>query len=91
MGERTLVCRAVLTIQCVSADNSLRLTLTGELSLASAYLPAFPSQVKKAVQALLAYTKTSDKTDELLLNENKNVYLMVTVWKIPAREQVIKM
>ncbi|XP_067407178.1 ribosomal L1 domain-containing protein 1 [Emydura macquarii macquarii] len=48
------------------------------------------AQVKKAVQALLAYTKTSDKTDELLLNENKNVYLMVTVWKIPAREQVIK-
>ncbi|XP_026506613.1 ribosomal L1 domain-containing protein 1 [Terrapene carolina triunguis] len=47
-------------------------------------------QVKKAVQALLAYTKTKDKTDELLLNENENVYLMVTVWKIPPQEQVIK-
>uniref|UniRef100_A0A8C8SV43 Ribosomal L1 domain-containing protein 1 n=1 Tax=Pelusios castaneus TaxID=367368 RepID=A0A8C8SV43_9SAUR len=48
------------------------------------------AQVKKAVQALLAYTKTKEKTDELLLNENENVYLMVTVWKIPPREQVIK-
>ncbi|KAH1183984.1 ribosomal L1 domain-containing protein 1 [Mauremys mutica] len=47
-------------------------------------------QVKKAVQALLAYTKTKDNTDELLLNENENVYLMVTVWKIPPQEQVIK-
>ncbi|CAM4522634.1 unnamed protein product [Lepidochelys kempii] len=48
------------------------------------------AQVKKAVQALLAYTKTKDNTDELLLNENENVYLMVTVWKIPPQEQVIK-
>uniref|UniRef100_K7FYE7 Ribosomal L1 domain-containing protein 1 n=1 Tax=Pelodiscus sinensis TaxID=13735 RepID=K7FYE7_PELSI len=48
------------------------------------------AQVKKAVQALLAYTKTKNKADELLLNENENVYLMVTVWKIPPHEQVIK-
>ncbi|XP_074866801.1 ribosomal L1 domain-containing protein 1 isoform X2 [Carettochelys insculpta] len=48
------------------------------------------AQVKKAVQSLLAYTKARNKADELLLNENENVYLMVTVWKIPPHEQVIK-
>uniref|UniRef100_A0A8C0ISP8 Ribosomal L1 domain-containing protein 1 n=1 Tax=Chelonoidis abingdonii TaxID=106734 RepID=A0A8C0ISP8_CHEAB len=61
-----------------------------ELAVAVYVITTRHLRVKKAVQALLAYTKTKDKTDELLLNENENVYLMVTVWKIPPQEQVIK-
>ncbi|XP_015270982.1 PREDICTED: ribosomal L1 domain-containing protein 1 [Gekko japonicus] len=48
-------------------------------------------KIKKAAHALLAYNKTRQKTSEkLLLNEDLNVFLMVTVWKIPPREQVVK-
>ncbi|XP_061456334.1 ribosomal L1 domain-containing protein 1 [Rhineura floridana] len=48
-------------------------------------------QIKKAAQALLAYNANKQKTAEkLLLNENQKVFLMITVWKIPPREQVIK-
>uniref|UniRef100_A0A8D0GU21 Ribosomal L1 domain-containing protein 1 n=1 Tax=Sphenodon punctatus TaxID=8508 RepID=A0A8D0GU21_SPHPU len=53
-------------------------------------LPVDKAQVKKEAMALLAYLKTKEKAGKLLLNENENVYLMVTVWKIPHNEQVIK-
>ncbi|KAL8215415.1 UNVERIFIED_CONTAM: hypothetical protein K2H54_001366 [Gekko kuhli] len=54
-------------------------------------LPLDGVKVKKAAHALLAYNKTRQKTSEkLLLNEDLNVFLMVTVWKIPPREQVVK-
>ncbi|XP_048408330.1 ribosomal L1 domain-containing protein 1 [Stegostoma tigrinum] len=47
-------------------------------------------QVAKAVKALQAYVKKSRKDAELFLNENENIMLNVTVWKIPNREQTIK-
>nr|XP_033770237.1 ribosomal L1 domain-containing protein 1 [Geotrypetes seraphini] len=51
-------------------------------------------QVTKAVQALLAYNRTRTKTkanaDALLLNESEKISLLVTVWKIPEQDKVIK-
>ncbi|XP_020377520.1 ribosomal L1 domain-containing protein 1 [Rhincodon typus] len=47
-------------------------------------------QVAKAVKALQAYVKKSRKDAELFLNENENIMLNVTVWKIPNQEQTIK-
>ncbi|NXF29146.1 RL1D1 protein, partial [Nyctibius bracteatus] len=49
-----------------------------------------PLQVKKAVEALLAFARSKAKGDALLLNESENVHLLVTVWKIPRVAQVIK-
>ncbi|KAM6379036.1 ribosomal L1 domain-containing protein 1 [Pluvialis apricaria] len=48
------------------------------------------AQVKKAVEALLAFGRSKAKGDSLLLNESENVHLLVTVWKIPRVAQVIK-
>ncbi|KAM6121662.1 ribosomal L1 domain-containing protein 1 [Phoenicopterus ruber ruber] len=48
------------------------------------------AQVKKAVEALLAFTRSKAKGDALLLNESENVHLLVTVWKVPRVAQVIK-
>lgn len=50
-----------------------------------------PLQVKKAVEALLAFGRSKAKGDALLLNESENVHLLVTVWKVPRVAQVIKM
>ncbi|XP_021267633.1 ribosomal L1 domain-containing protein 1 [Numida meleagris] len=47
-------------------------------------------QVRKAVEALLAFARSKAKGDALLLNENESVHLLVTVWKIPRVAQVIK-
>ncbi|KAM4631599.1 ribosomal L1 domain-containing protein 1 [Discoglossus pictus] len=47
-------------------------------------------QVKKATQALFAYQKTKTNKNALLLNENDRISLMLTVWKIPKRDQTIK-
>uniref|UniRef100_A0A8D0BBP7 Ribosomal L1 domain-containing protein 1 n=1 Tax=Salvator merianae TaxID=96440 RepID=A0A8D0BBP7_SALMN len=48
-------------------------------------------QIKKAVQALLAYNKNRQKNDDkLFLNDDSHMFLNITVWKIPPREQVIK-
>ncbi|XP_052535468.1 ribosomal L1 domain-containing protein 1 isoform X1 [Tympanuchus pallidicinctus] len=47
-------------------------------------------QVRKAVEALLAFARSKAKGDEVLLNENESVHLLVTVWKIPRMAQVIK-
>nr|XP_060642322.1 ribosomal L1 domain-containing protein 1 [Anolis sagrei ordinatus] len=50
-----------------------------------------PQQIKKAALALLAHSKNKKNTAEkLLLNEDRSLFLMITVWKIPLREQVIK-
>lgn len=47
-------------------------------------------QVKKAVQALLAYLKsTSGQTR--LLDETQQICLLLTFWKIPKQEQTIRM
>uniref|UniRef100_A0A8C4UZR0 Ribosomal L1 domain-containing protein 1 n=1 Tax=Falco tinnunculus TaxID=100819 RepID=A0A8C4UZR0_FALTI len=48
------------------------------------------AQVKKAVEALLAYASSKAKGDALLLNESESVHLLVTVWKVPRVAQVIK-
>ncbi|NXS57507.1 RL1D1 protein, partial [Brachypteracias leptosomus] len=47
-------------------------------------------QVKKAVEALLAFSRSKAKGNALLLNEGENLHLLVTVWKIPRVAQVIK-
>ncbi|NXN30432.1 RL1D1 protein, partial [Nycticryphes semicollaris] len=47
-------------------------------------------QVKKAVEALLAFARSKAKGNALLLNESENVQLLVTVWKVPRVAQVIK-
>ncbi|NXA05660.1 RL1D1 protein, partial [Sapayoa aenigma] len=47
-------------------------------------------QVKKAVEALLAFARSKAKGDELLLNESESVHLLVTVWKVPRVAQVIR-
>ncbi|XP_030068300.1 ribosomal L1 domain-containing protein 1 [Microcaecilia unicolor] len=47
-------------------------------------------QIKKAVQALLAYNKTKANANALLLNESEKISLLVTVWKIPGQDKVIK-
>ncbi|KAM4656132.1 ribosomal L1 domain-containing protein 1 isoform 2-T2 [Amazona ochrocephala] len=48
------------------------------------------AQVKKAVEALLAFTRSKSKGGPLLLNENENLHLLVTVWKVPRVAQVIR-
>ncbi|KAH0631875.1 hypothetical protein JD844_019768 [Phrynosoma platyrhinos] len=53
--------------------------------------PLDPGQIKKAALALLAWSKNEKKTaQKLLLNEDQKFFLMFTVWKIPQREQIIK-
>ncbi|NXE20458.1 RL1D1 protein, partial [Ardeotis kori] len=47
-------------------------------------------QVKKAVEALLAFARSKAKGNALLLNESENVHLVLTVWKVPRVAQVIK-
>ncbi|NXY72517.1 RL1D1 protein, partial [Glareola pratincola] len=49
-----------------------------------------PLQVKKAVEALLAFARSKAKRGALLLNDSENVQLLVTVWKVPQAAQVIK-
>lgn len=55
------------------------------------FWPLLSLQVRKAVEALLAFARSKAKGDALLLNENESVHLLVTVWKIPRVAQVIKM
>ncbi|NXE73144.1 RL1D1 protein, partial [Cochlearius cochlearius] len=47
-------------------------------------------QVKKAVEALLAFARSKAKGGALLLNESESIHLLVTVWKVPRAAQVIK-
>ncbi|NXY20489.1 RL1D1 protein, partial [Atrichornis clamosus] len=47
-------------------------------------------QVKKAVEALLAFARSKAKGDVLLLNENESFHLLVTVWKVPRVAKVIR-
>ncbi|XP_002197761.4 ribosomal L1 domain-containing protein 1 isoform X1 [Taeniopygia guttata] len=48
------------------------------------------AQVKKAVEALLAFSRSKAKGDALLLNESESVHLLVTVWKVPQVAKVIR-
>ncbi|NWH98158.1 RL1D1 protein, partial [Tichodroma muraria] len=47
-------------------------------------------QVKKAVEALVAFARSKAKRDELLLNESESIHLLVTVWKVPQVAKVIR-
>ncbi|NXR75808.1 RL1D1 protein, partial [Pycnonotus jocosus] len=47
-------------------------------------------QVKKAVEALVAFARSKSKGDALLLNEGESVHLLVTVWKVPQVAKVIR-
>ncbi|NXG17678.1 RL1D1 protein, partial [Grallaria varia] len=47
-------------------------------------------QVKKALEALLAFSRSKAKGNALLLNECESVHLLVTVWKVPRVAKVIK-
>uniref|UniRef100_A0A8C3KQ93 Ribosomal L1 domain-containing protein 1 n=1 Tax=Calidris pygmaea TaxID=425635 RepID=A0A8C3KQ93_9CHAR len=47
-------------------------------------------QVKKAVEALLAFARSKAKGNAQLLNESESIQLLVTVWKVPGVAQVIK-
>ncbi|XP_078273632.1 ribosomal L1 domain-containing protein 1 [Rhinoraja longicauda] len=47
-------------------------------------------QVRKAVNALIEYVKKGKNGTKLFLNEDENIMLNVTVWKIPKQEQTIK-
>ncbi|XP_051530886.1 ribosomal L1 domain-containing protein 1-like [Myxocyprinus asiaticus] len=48
------------------------------------------SQVKKAVQALQAYLKSTTSSKKLLINEGQAISLLFTQWKIPKKEQTIR-
>ncbi|KAG8145575.1 hypothetical protein E2320_012090 [Naja naja] len=62
-----------------------------EAKVEAAVLSLDQSQIKKATQALLAYNAKKQKSgDKVLLDVDQNVFLMITVWKIPPNEQVIK-
>ncbi|NXG41179.1 RL1D1 protein, partial [Psilopogon haemacephalus] len=46
-------------------------------------------QVKKAVEALLAFSRSKAQGKARLLNESESVHLLVTVWKVPHTAQLI--
>ncbi|XP_007937927.1 ribosomal L1 domain-containing protein 1 [Orycteropus afer afer] len=48
-------------------------------------------QVKKAVKALLAHSQSRKNANEVLLNENENLFLMVVLWKIPKKELRVRL
>jgi len=48
------------------------------------------AQVKKAVQALLAFLKSKATPDSLLLDDTHHVCLLFTLWKIPKQPQSIR-
>ncbi|OBS68891.1 hypothetical protein A6R68_02559 [Neotoma lepida] len=46
--------------------------------------------IRKAVEVLFAHSKSRKNSNELLLNENENLFLMVILWKIPEKELRIR-
>ncbi|XP_067285481.1 ribosomal L1 domain-containing protein 1 [Pseudorasbora parva] len=48
------------------------------------------SQVKKAAQALQAYIKSNSSSQKLFQNEGEAVSLLFTLWKIPKKDQTIR-
>ncbi|NWH96132.1 RL1D1 protein, partial [Aegithalos caudatus] len=47
-------------------------------------------QVKKAVEALLAFSRRKARRNALLLTETESIHLLVTVWKVPQMAKVIR-
>ncbi|KAF4015598.1 hypothetical protein G4228_006965 [Cervus hanglu yarkandensis] len=67
-----------------------------ETSASTPETPAGPEQldkeqVKKAVEALLAHSRSRKNANGLLLNENENFFLMVVLWKIPSKELRVRL
>ncbi|CAI9151678.1 unnamed protein product [Rangifer tarandus platyrhynchus] len=67
-----------------------------ETSASTPEAPAGPEQldeeqVKKAVEALLAHSRSRKNAKGLLLNENENFFLMVVLWKIPSKEPRVRL
>ncbi|CAI9172806.1 unnamed protein product [Rangifer tarandus platyrhynchus] len=67
-----------------------------ETSASTPETPAGPEkldkeQVKKAVEALLAHSRSRKNAKGLLLNENENFFLMVVLWKIPSKELRVRL
>ncbi|ELK13530.1 ribosomal L1 domain-containing protein 1 [Pteropus alecto] len=65
-------------------------------SASTSATPAAPEeldkeQIKKAVEALLAHSRSRKNANGLLLNENENFFLMVVLWKIPSKELRVKL
>ncbi|NP_001313639.1 ribosomal L1 domain-containing protein 1 [Danio rerio] len=48
------------------------------------------SQVKKAAQALQAFIKNSTSSQKLFQNDGQPISLLFTLWKIPKKEQTIR-
>lgn len=48
-------------------------------------------QIRKAVEALLAHSRSRKNANGLLLNENENFFLMVVLWKIPSKELRVRL
>ncbi|XP_025272270.1 ribosomal L1 domain-containing protein 1 [Canis lupus dingo] len=48
-------------------------------------------QIRKAVEALLAHSRSRKNANGLLLNENENFFLMVILWKIPSKELRVRL
>ncbi|XP_051523735.1 ribosomal L1 domain-containing protein 1-like [Myxocyprinus asiaticus] len=48
------------------------------------------SQVKKAVHALQAYLKSTASSQKLFMNEGQPISLLFTLWKIPKKEQTVR-
>lgn len=55
------------------------------------YLCISTLQITKAVEALLAHSKSRKNANGLLLNENENFFLMVVLWKIPSKELRVRL
>ncbi|KAF6127026.1 ribosomal L1 domain containing 1 [Phyllostomus discolor] len=48
-------------------------------------------QIRKAVEALLAHSRSRKNANGLLLNEKENFFLMVVLWKIPSKELRVRL
>ncbi|NXS01889.1 RL1D1 protein, partial [Oxylabes madagascariensis] len=58
--------------------------------LTCGFAAVVPLQVKKAVEALVAFARRKAKKAGLLLNETDSIHLLVTVWKVPQAAKVIR-
>ncbi|XDB64279.1 hypothetical protein AB1E18_017593 [Capra hircus] len=80
----------------MEASASIPPSASTETSASSPETPAGPEQldeeqVKKAVEALLAHSRSRKNANGLLLNENENFFLMVVLWKIPSKELRVRL
>ncbi|KAG5262503.1 hypothetical protein AALO_G00275830 [Alosa alosa] len=67
-----------------------RPTCEGSMAEQQGKLQLDQAQVKKAVLALQAFLKSKSTSESLLLNESQHISLMLTLWKIPRKEQTIR-